>query len=230
MTYKIIIASQKKDLKDTFIYKSLVKHCINWKENVLFYGENKTSLANVYNDGINQLRSSNTSIAVFVHDDVYINCGDFETRIREASKMFTVSGVAGNTMATINEPVLWHLMAERNKLRGCVAHGSSEKEYMYTSYGPVPGRAILIDGVLMVVNLNELPTNVTFDSNNPANFHFYDLNFSMDCALNKVKVGIVDIPIIHISPGLKDVSKDWVTGQQYFLKKYKNYNNKTLTV
>ncbi len=54
--------------------------------------------------------------------------------------------------------------------------------------------------------------------------------FSMDCCLNKVKVGVGDIPIIHASPGLRDMSEEWKSGQKYFLEKYKNYQGKTLTV
>lgn len=230
MTYKIIIASQKKSLKDTLIYRSMVKNCINWAENVLFFGENTNSLPCVYNEGIKIAKETKTNIVVFVHDDVYINCSDFDKRIRECAKMFTVSGVAGNTSITVKQPVLWHLMAERTKLRGCVAHGADEKQYMYTSYGPVPGKALLIDGVFMILNLDTLPDNVIFDENCPAKFHFYDLIFSMECALNKVPVGVVDMPIVHTSPGLKTVTQEWTDGQTYFLEKYKQFSGKTLIV
>ena len=61
-------------------------------------------------------------------------------------------------------------------------------------------------------------------------FHFYDLMFSLDCSINKLKVGVGDIPIIHNSPGLRSVTVDWKQGQKYFLEKYNKYANKTLTV
>ena len=54
--------------------------------------------------------------------------------------------------------------------------------------------------------------------------------FSLDCSINKLKVGVGDIPIIHNSPGLRSVTVDWKQGQKYFLEKYNKYANKTLTV
>jgi hypothetical protein len=143
--------------------------------------------------------------------------------------MFDVTGLAGNTTLNIKEPVLWHLMSSRENLRGCVAHGNDHK-YMYTSYGPIPERVLMIDGVFMIVNLKKLPLNVRFDENNPSRFHFYDLIFSMDCSLNKVKIGVGDVPIIHASPGLRDMHEEWKQGQAYFLNKYQKYSGKTLTV
>lgn len=228
MTYKYIVASQKKDFKDTVLYKSLCKNCLNF-QNVIFFGENKESLASVYNKGIDQCRKEDINIAILVHDDVFINCADFETRIRKYANLYDVTGLAGNTTINIKEPVLWHLMSSRENLRGCVAHGDCVN-YSYTSFGPVNKQVILIDGVFICININKLPEKVKFDESNPARYHFYDLMFSMDCCLNKVKVGVGDIPIIHASPGLRDMSEEWKSGQKYFLEKYKNYQGKTLTV
>jgi hypothetical protein len=223
MTYKLVVASQKDKLEDTFLYKSLVTHGIN-PNNVLFFGNNKQPLPVIYNEALDICK---TKLVIFTHDDVYINCGDFEKRIRYYSDMYDVFGLAGNTQITVKEPVLWHLMTERQNLRGCVAHGMDENNYMYTSFGPVPSRVLMIDGVFMAVNM---PCNVKFDESNPAHFHFYDLMFSLDCNLAKVKVGVGDIPIIHNSPGLSNVSEQWKQGQKYFLTKYNKYLNKTLTV
>ena len=229
MNYKIVVASQKEKLKDTFLHKSLAAHCIG-VEDVMFFGNNKKSLATIYNEAINICRSEGIKIIVFIHDDVYINCDDFPTRINKYANMFDVFGVAGNTTVNIKEPALWHLMSNRENLRGCVAHGIDETNYYYTSFGPLPSKVVMFDGVLMVANLEKLPTEINFDESNPAKFHFYDLMFSLDCSLAKVKVGIGDIPIVHNSPGLRDVSEDWKSGQVYFLNKYKKYLNKTLTV
>jgi hypothetical protein len=94
----------------------------------------------------------------------------------------------------------------------------------------LPSSVVLVDGVFLIVNLNELPPQVMFDVKNPANFHFYDLIFSMDCCLNKIRVGIGDVPIIHGSSGLRQMTSEWVAGQEYFLTKYKQFVGKTLTV
>jgi hypothetical protein len=229
MKFKYIVASQKKDFKDTLLYTSFCRNCIDFTDSVIFFGNNTESLAKVYNEGIKISKQSNSNYAIFVHDDVFINCFDFIQRISKQKDMFDVCGLAGNKIITVKEPVLWHLMSDRQNLRGCVAHGS-DKQYAYTSFGPIPDKVILIDGVFMLVNLQKLPDNVRFDESNPAKFHFYDLMFSLDCSLSKIKVGVIDIPIIHSSPGLRDMSKEWLDGQKYFLKKYEKYAFKTLTV
>ena len=228
MNYKIIVASQHKDFKDTVLYKSMCRNCLDFTR-VIFNGENKRPLTQVYNEGIDKCRADNVDLAVFVHDDVYINCGDFESRVRKYGKMYDVTGLAGNNTITIKEPVLWHLMSSRENLRGCVAHGNCSK-YAYTSFGPVNEQVVLVDGVFILVNLKNLPDTVRFDENNPAKFHFYDLLFSMDCCLNKVKVGVGDISVIHASPGLREMTDEWKNGQKYFLEKYKKFLGKTLTV
>jgi len=229
MTYKIIVASQKAKLEDTLLYKSLTSHCIN-VDRVIFFGNNKKSLPEVYNDGLDICKSSNIKLAVFIHDDVYINCGDFDRRIRYYAEMFDVFGLAGNTAVNIKEPVLWHLMSDKQNLRGCVAHGKDDTEYMYTSFGPIPSKVVMFDGVFMVVNIEKLPIDLKFDEKIPAKFHFYDLIFSLDCSINKLKVGVGDVPIIHNSPGLRDISDEWKQGQKYFLDKYSRFANKLLTV
>lgn len=229
MTIRLITASQKSNLKDTFLYKSLVHNFVDPTQ-VIFFGNNKEPLSAVYNKGLDICRSQGIKIAVFIHDDVYINCKDFEYRARVYASKYTTFGLAGNKKIKIAEPVLWHLMSERENLRGCVAHGKDENQYAYTSFGPVPDKVVMVDGVLIGVNIEKLPENVRFDENNPAKFHFYDLMFSLDCSLNKVPVGVGDIPIIHNSPGLMNMSDEWKAGQAYFLNKYNKFTNKTLTV
>lgn len=230
MNYKFIVASQKSNFKDTLLYSSMCKNAIDFTQ-VIFYGNNTRSLPVVYNEGIEYCKKNDVDYVVLVHDDVFINCFDFSYRINSTRyNSFDIIGVAGNTQITVKEPVLWHLMAGKENLRGCVAHGKDCTEYIYTTFGPLPGRAMLIDGVFIGINLSKLPNNVRFDENIPSKFHFYDLCFSLDCNLAKLKVGVVDIPIIHNSPGLRSMSDDWMQGQKYFLQKYGNYYNKTLTL
>lgn len=230
MNYRFIVASQKKEFKDTLLYDSI---CYNTLDSSLiyFYGKNNRSLPEVYNEGLQKCIDNDIDYAIFVHDDVFINCFDFNYRINSnLLNKYDVIGLAGNTQINVKEPVLWHLMTSRENLRGCVAHGKNTTEYMYTSFGPIPSKAMLIDGVFIAVNLKKLPKTVRFDEKIPSKFHFYDLCFSLDCNLAKVKVGVVDIPIIHNSPGLSNVSDEWREGQKYFLEKYSKYSGKTLTL
>ena len=165
-------------------------------------------------------RNNNIDISVFVHDDVFINCGDLLSRLDTYGKMYTVFGLAGATTCKVKEPALWHLMSERKDQKGNVAHGSPE-QYQYTSFGPIPGRVLVIDGVLMGINIRNLPTNIKFDESYPSKFHYYDLDFSLECNKNHIKIGVVDIPIIHSSPGLTNPNKEFYEGQKYFINKWK---------
>jgi hypothetical protein len=190
------------------------------QDTVLYKENNRDSLQKCYNEFLDDANNNGVDIACFVHDDVYINCNDFKERIINSAYKYQVFGLAGATNCKIKEPALWHLMSERKDQRGCVAHGN-EKEYMYTSFGPIPSRALLIDGVLIGINVKEIPDTLKFDESYPSRFHYYDLDFSLECNRNKIKIGVVDIPIIHQSPGLTDPSKEFFEGQKYFINKWK---------
>lgn len=222
---RIFTATQKTDIIDTDIFKSIRKLPVNMTWAV----ENKTSLTKLYNEQIVKARADNIEYLICVHDDVSINCGDLFQRIKTFGEMYTVFGLAGTVSVTIKEPVLWHLISDRKSIRGCVAHGNTN-EYTYTSFGSLPSKVVMIDGVFICINIKKLPEYVKFDENCPARFHFYDLMFSLDCSINKVPVGVGDVPIIHQSPGLKNMSDEWKQGQAYFLNKYNKFLNKTLTV
>ncbi len=220
-----IYTATKHNKENCLLYKSS-----NFNNIPIYFKENNVeSLHKCYNSFIDDARKSNVDIAVILHDDVYINTKDLYDRLKEYADKFIVFGLAGSTACKINAPVLWHLMSEKNSHRGCVAHGNTDA-YIYTSFGPVNCKALLIDGVFIGININYLPANVKFDENFPSRFHFYDLSFSLECAFNKIRVGVVDIPIIHQSPGLTNPDKEFYDGQEYFLEKYKNFKNKILTV
>ena len=173
-----------------------------------------------YNNFLEDARTNNIDICMFIHDDVFINCRDLLHRLDNYGKMYTVFGLAGASTCKVKEPALWHLMSERKDQRGNVAHGHSN-QYQYTSFGPIPGRVLVIDGVFIGINIRNLPTNVKFDESYPSKFHYYDLDFSLECNKNNVKIGVVDIPIIHSSPGLTNPNKEFYEGQKYFINKWK---------
>ena len=217
MKYKVYTATKGKK-EDTLLYESL--H-INYSNLLVHYEENnKNGLQKCYNKFLKDARDNNIDIAVFVHDDVYINCSDLHTKLENAIKKYTVFGCAGAITCKVKEPALWHLMSEREDHRGCVAHGNT-KQYHYTSFGPLPSRALVVDGVFMGININKLPDNIKFDETYPSKFHYYDLDFCLECNKNGVIIGVVDIPIIHSSPGLSNPNEEFYKGQEYFINKWK---------
>lgn len=208
----------KNKKEDTTLYRSLYENKLKIK--YVFKENNTESLTKCYNIFLDMFRHSSDSYALFVHDDVYINCRDLNSRMALYEKNFQVFGVAGATTCKKTRPCLWHIMSEKKDQRGCVAHGDN-KQYFYTSFGPLPSRVLLIDGVVIGFTKN-IPKELRFDENIPSKFHFYDLDFSLQCNKQKVKVGVVDIPIIHQSPGLREFNKEFALGEDYFYNKWFN--------
>ena len=219
---KIYTATKGKK-EDTQLYKSLDK-ALRLVDGVVYpthYEEyNTKSLQECYNSFLRDARSNSIDIVVFVHDDVFINTSDFRARLVNASEKFSVFGLAGATTCKIGNPALWHLMSKREDQRGSVAHGT-EALYQYTSFGPLPSRCLLIDGVFIGIDIETLPDTVKFDESYPSKFHYYDLDFCLECNKEGVIMGIVDIPIIHTSPGLTNPNSEFYKGQEYFIKKWK---------
>lgn len=219
----IAFVSCSKNNKKTLLEESVEK--IPGHTELYTFKDNTKSICEVYNEFINNnggYYQEDTAV-VFVHDDVYINCQDLHEKIDRAFKSYDVIGVAGTLNAQIKEPCLWHVMGNRQDHRGAAAHpitrDGSLEPYHITSFGPMPSRALLIDGVFIAVKPNVLK-KVQFDASNPARFHYYDLDFSLECNKNQYKIGVWDIPIIHMSPGLTNPDEEWRRGQDWFLTKW----------
>jgi hypothetical protein len=222
-----IYTTTKGNKEDCILYKCLQSYGMfgsaEYSEilgvSVHYEDKNTKSLQQCYNNFIDDARKNNIDIAVMVHDDVHINTRDLYSLISKAADQYAVFGLAGATSCKVGSPALWHLMSKREDQRGCVAHGDKDS-YMYTSFGPVPSRCLVIDGVFIGINIKKLPESVRFDESYPSKFHYYDLDFSLECNRNHVTIGVVDIPIIHNSPGLTKPDKEFYDGQAYFIKKW----------
>ena len=117
--------------------------------------------------------------------DVFINCNDLLHRLQNSAEKYTVFGLSGATTCKVKEPALWHLMSERQDQRGCVAHGNKEL-YHYTSFCPLPMRSLVIDGVFLGINIKKFNRDVRFDESYPSHFHYYDIDFCLECNKNNV--------------------------------------------
>jgi hypothetical protein len=192
-----------------------------------FEYNNSLPLAQVYNKHI--IEENADKILVFCHDDIVIEDLFLTDKLNEGLEQFDILGLAGNTgPVNIQEPCLWHLMGHGHS--GAVGHFSGDskqpsKRFM-TSFGPMPERVVLLDGVFLAINTAKvLESGLKFDENNPSGFHFYDLNFSLDANALQLKLGTWPIWITHQSHGLSEVSSDWEAGQKYFMEKYSKSPN-----
>lgn len=183
---------------------------------------NNTSigLSKYYNNCIDKY-AKDCEYLIFVHDDVEFINMDLAYQVKEGMKKYDVLGIAGCRNPQIKDANLWHLMSTKHELCGFAGHSCSEtgNELYVTSFGPSPNRVAMIDGVFMAINCKKiLKTNTRFDEN--FRFHHYDLDFSISCNLNKLKIGVYPILINHSSPGLKEVTEDWKQSNNYFKEKW----------
>ena len=219
-----IFSATKSNSERTLLYKTC-------NEKVFFVEHNKKPLSVVYNKAIDFAIEENVDNLILCHDDIVIESAEFLVKLENLHRTYDVIGVAGTSEITIQAPVLWHLMGggfSGGKLHGAVAHTNGEQKHM-SSFGVYPSPAILVDGVFMSISKKAFST-VRFDESNPASFHFYDLAYCLDCSLQKIRVGVGDILITHSSPGLREFTNEFNKGQEWFLKKYEQYQNKKLTI
>jgi GT2 family glycosyltransferase len=183
---------------------------------------NKEPLSKTYNKAIDFAIEENIDNLVLVHDDVILE-NFSEERLTRLLKKFDVVGCAGATEAKLQPPALWHLLGGgfgSGNLFGAVAHGTEDNKHM-TAFGPYPKRVVLLDGVLLAIK-RKVFEKIRFDETCPAKWHFYDLDYSMQCHKAKFKLGVGDILITHGSPGLTSVTDEFNKGQEWFLNKWKS--------
>ena len=237
----LAIPTAKPDEKETLIYESVKKltdYGIVKPDNVSFLKNNENGLAPVYNRILDDERVKG-KILVFVHDDVRID----ELYLREKLNDSAGSGVVVTALAGSRNlrddvvrwlilrkmPPMWHVMCKDNS--GEVSHFKTDSDFGYNApcftsrYGDF-GKVEFFDGVFMAIDVDNLPDAVRFDENCKAKFHYYDLNFSLNCLINGVWCETKPIKITHVSHGLKAVTDDFRHGAIYFCDRLKEYLKK----
>ena len=211
----IFSATAGKDV-DTLLWKTSENSSVIFKQN------NTDSLQKVYNKAIDFAIQENVQNLVLVHDDVILeNLTD--ERLEKLFKKYDVIGCAGTTEVNLKPPALWHLMGGglgSKNLHGAVAHGNEKEKHM-SPFGSYPHRVVIIDGVLMAIK-RKVFKKIRFDESCPTKWHFYDLDYSMQCHKAGFKVGVGDIMITHNSPGLTSFTEEFNKGQEWFLNKWKS--------
>jgi len=216
--YKTFYFSATKGSKqDTLLAKNTSTY------NKFFFCEKNTKpLSVIYNKAIDMAIKGKKDYLVICHDDVIIE-SDVPYKLPDILRNdFDVVGVAGTTECKLQEPALWHIMGggfDGGKLHGAVAHGDENTKHM-TSFGSYPKRVVLIDGVFMAIH-RRVFENIRFDESNPSGFHFYDLDYSLQCHQAGFRIGVSDIMITHASPGLREFTPEFLEGQKWFLEKWK---------
>jgi hypothetical protein len=223
---KIVACSitREHDPCQTKIFKSFEKinqyHPSKKIELKLKCGNSTMGLSEYYNNCIDNYGKS-CDYMILVHDDVdFINM-DLHYQIEKSMELYDIIGVAGCANPTIGDVNLWHLMSQKQDLKGFAGHTCKEtlNNYYITVFGASPSRVAMVDGVFMAINCSKvLKTKTMFDEN--FKFHHYDLDFSLSSNSNRLKIGVWPILIDHSSPGLRSFNENWKTSNEYFKQKW----------
>ena len=217
MSEAFIFSATAGKKEDSILYNTCKEQGID----IFIKENNKKSLHKIYNEAIDFALQENIEYLVLVHDDVILE-NFSEQRLERLFKKFDIVGCAGTTEVKLQTPALWHIMGggfNSGNLFGAVAHGTQDDKHM-TSFGSYPKRVVLLDGVFLAIK-KKVFEQIRFDESCPAKWHFYDLDYSMQCHKNKFKVGVGDILVTHNSPGLTSFTEEFNQGQEWFLNKWK---------
>lgn len=220
----IVSATRGDKFKDTRLGSSM--KALENQASFKYKTNNTKGLPEVYNTYLTKKVENKHDIVVFCHDDLYID--DAKLRGKLYKSMFVdkydIIGLAGASTCRVSrdQPMLWHLMSDRDSWSGTVyhPHGKDTVQVMSTTYGPTPKRCLILDGLFLAVNVKKVrEANWQFNEN--FDFHHYDIASCIDANNKQLKLGTSMIHVIHDSPGLTSTSdKDWQASQSKFLELY----------
>lgn len=180
---------------------------------------NKIGLCESYNRIIQQ--PVKHRYIVLCHHDVSLQYANLQQGLQDGLSMYDVIGVAGGRNPQILEKNLWHWMMPHDEYRGFAAHAAGNGKMFVTHFGLSPDRVAVLDGVFLAFEHEKIKNSeARFDEQ--FMWHHYDIDFSLTCNKNKLKIGVYPILIYHESPGLSSIdNSEWNTSNQAFIKKWK---------
>ena len=108
-------------------------------------------------------------------------------------------------------------------LRGAVAHYANNDKIFMTSFGFIPCRVAVLDGLFLSVKTESIKKS-GWRFNENYTFHHYDIASSLDANKKKLKLGVAPIWVIHKSPGLLNSNdKLFLDSQEKFIREYSNW-------
>lgn len=210
--------------KNTLAFISLtkIKNSTNNNFDIQYISNNTEGLSKNYNKVLCE-KSELYDYIVFLHDDVYVDDYNINSKLAKAHENFDIVGLAGGLSPKIQTPALWHLMCggfNSGNLRGAVAHFYTEDKIAMTSFGPTPDRVAILDGLFLSVSTDAI-SKVDWKFNENYSFHHYDIASSLDANSKKLKLGVTPIWVIHKSPGLLNINDSlFASSQQKFISEY----------
>jgi len=183
-------------------------------------GEVVKPLGQIYEETVQECISD---IVGFIHHDVLIRQPGWAKIVDDALKEFDVIGVAGTEYFEFSWPNWWNDFKNPEFLIGTVFHTDGNKiwESRYRKVDK-PTKACLIDGLLFFCKKEIFNKYKLFDYKTMDGFHFYDMDFSMECNKAGVSLGVVSMDVLHYSLG--EMPPAWFAYRKIFKNKWKEYD------
>jgi hypothetical protein len=219
----VVICTKSKTIEEFEqkpIYKSLEKlnKIYNTSQfDVIILTNNSKGLSEAYNEFLNDEKFKN-NILLFVHDDVELNDPFLVEKLNDSP--YIVTGLAGSKTCNLSMPKMaWHLTTSPSEMVGEVSH-KKDGNVWTTVFGKTKSRALIIDGLFIAINVEDLiKTPCRFNEN--FKFHHYDMSFCLNCNENKISVGVLPISVVHHGLGDSMLTNEWEESNLEFKKQYK---------
>lgn len=215
----IIICSRTSVISDNLLENILLTIGADHELIVIDNSENKYSIFEAYNIGINK---SKGEIVCFIHDDINfltLNWGGILIKIFNENKKVGLIGVAGAKSKT-KMPSAWWNCGDKDlymNINQYLANGN--KEYWYKGFDKSTiEEVVVIDGVFMAARKDN---SISFNTK-LTGFHNYDLNLSFEY-LKKGYIVVVtnNILLDHFSIGV--LNESWYKSALQIHKLYNDF-------
>jgi len=229
--FLIVTPTREKTLEDfyknTLLGKSL-KLKTYFDIELRVFLDNKKGLCECNNLAIQELTMKDSTIVVFVHDDVAIYDYYWPLRVFEALQKFDIVGVAGNARHEVNYPNWAFKSVENNRfvwdndefLAGSVLHGRGWPGEIFSYFGPYEKQVVNLDGLFIATSSKLLiEKNLRFDE--LFNFHFYDADFCKSAVSKGCTLGTFALALEHeLKKGNNFMSSDYYNAYVKFVNKW----------
>jgi hypothetical protein len=206
-------------INNTPLGYTMIREELDWYEVEIICG-NKDGLPKVYNRIIKKciedpFRSQRNTMLVFLHDDLSIQDTSWKDKLESSD--FDIIGLAGTQAIPQRSPILWNNTPSQY-WSGAVAH-TDGKDIWMTTYGNFRKQCAIVDGCFIAVKLQKIiEAGIRFDER--FDFHFYDIDFCLQCREAGLSIGTEPIWCVHSGLGIWD-TPEWHRNEKLFLEKWR---------
>ncbi|GHS94064.1 hypothetical protein FACS1894207_1610 [Bacteroidia bacterium] len=218
----VIICSRNKDIPEQL--KSNIEATIGVQYELVVIDNSKQdySIFSAYNEGI---RRASYNYLCFMHEDIRYHSNDWGTKVlTHLDKPETgLIGLSG-AYYLLAIPSSWFKAKPyaKNQIQSDPTGRRASKRYSITEDKEV----ICVDGFWFCAKKN-IFEQVSFDEKTFDNFHFYDLDISMQIHEKKFRTyAVSDIVVEHLSGG--SFNSDWLKSAYAFHRKWEKYLPETV--